>query len=127
MKTIKDWIEVVLISSAIIDIGIVVLILFSVGYFWFELVLEPWYQEVFSPWIVEQIIIIFLHPENFCFALGMLVFLGGPIVMVVVITIMNIWGKIKERTYCKRSRCVYLFGMNKDTFFCERCCHRKKK
>lgn len=96
MKKVKENVEIAMFSILFIMAGIAGFILFAVGYFWFELVFMPWYQEVFSPWIVEQIRIIFLHPENFCFALGMLVFLGGPIILVVVITIMNIYGKVKE-------------------------------
>lgn len=127
MKTLKDILETIALTILFYALAIVVFIVFCIFYYGYGLIFEPWMYNVCGPWIVEQIRIIFLHPENFCFTLGMLVFIGGPIILVVVITIMNLWGKIKERTYCNRSRCVYLFGMNKDTFFCERCCHRKKK
>lgn len=96
MKWIKDILEIVAKVILAYVVAIVALALFAVGYFWFELVFMPWLDEVFSPWVVEQIRIIFLHQENFCFALGMLVFLGGPIILVVVITIMNIYGKVKK-------------------------------
>ena len=32
----------------------------------------------------------------------------------------------KKKVYCKRNRCLYIFGMNKDTFFCEYCSNRLK-
>lgn len=31
----------------------------------------------------------------------------------------------KQKEYCDRKRCVYAFGMNKDTIFCTYCCYRK--
>jgi len=31
----------------------------------------------------------------------------------------------KQKPYCLRNRCIYLFGINKDTLFCEYCTHRK--
>ena len=31
----------------------------------------------------------------------------------------------KQKSYCFRSRCIYLFGINKDSLFCEYCMHRK--
>lgn len=59
---IKKILIVFLLTMA----GIAVFILFVVGYFGFELVFMPWYQEVFSPLLVNEIKIIFSHPENFC-------------------------------------------------------------
>ena len=32
----------------------------------------------------------------------------------------------KQKTYCNRSKCIYLFGISKDTIFCKYCCHRKE-
>lgn len=31
----------------------------------------------------------------------------------------------KQKPQCYRSRCIYLFGIEKDTIFCEQCIHRR--
>lgn len=87
MERIKDFLEVVGISMLFIVAGTAAFLIFAIGYYWFYLVFEPWFDKAFIPWLMNEIRIIFLHPENFCFTLGMLVFIGIPIVMGVVLLI----------------------------------------
>lgn len=96
MKTLKDILETIALTILFYALAVVIFIIFCIFYYWYGLIFEPWMYNVFSPWIVEQIRIIFLHPENFCFALGMLVFIGIPIVMGVVLLIGLIVSWVKK-------------------------------
>lgn len=96
LEHIRDFLEVVGISMLFIVAGTAAFLIFAIVYYSFELFFVPWFDEAFIPWLVEQIRIIFLHPENFCFALGMLVLIGIPIVMGVVLLIGSIVRCVKK-------------------------------
>lgn len=96
MKKIKDILEVIAIVILFYIAAIVAFALFAIGYYWYYLVLEPWLDEVFSPWVVNEIKIIFSHPENFCFAFCMLVIFGAPIFIVIAIKVMDFVGWVKK-------------------------------
>lgn len=96
MKHIRDFLEVVGISMLFIVAGTTAFLIFAIGYYWFYLVFEPWFDKAFIPWLMNEIRIIFLHPENFCFMLGMLVFIGIPIVMGIVLLIGSIVRWVKK-------------------------------
>ena len=66
MKTIKDILETIALTILFYALAIVVFIVFCIFYYWYGLIFEPWFYDVCCPLIVEQIKIIFSHPENFC-------------------------------------------------------------
>ena len=96
MKTIKDILETIALTILFYALAIVVFIIFCIFYYWYGLIFEPWLDNVCGPWIVEQIKIIFSHPENFCFALGLTVISAGSACMVYIV-ISEAWEKRKKR------------------------------
>ena len=66
MKTIKDILEVIATVILAYVVAIIAFILFAISYYWFYLVFEPWYDNTFVPCLMNEIKIIFSHPENFC-------------------------------------------------------------
>lgn len=66
MKKIKDILEVIATVILAYVVAIIAFILFAISYYWFYLVFEPWYDNTFVPWLMNEIKIIFSHPENFC-------------------------------------------------------------
>lgn len=66
MKTLKDILETIALTILFYALAIVVFIVFCIFYYWYGLIFEPWMYEVFTPWLMNEIKIIFSHPENFC-------------------------------------------------------------
>lgn len=86
MERIRDFLEVLGISILFITAGVAAFIIFFVLYYSCELLYVPWFNEAFSPWLVEQIKIIFSHPENFCgflFILSVFIMVVGSVVLLI--------------------------------------------
>lgn len=66
MNVVKDILETIALVILICITTIVAFVLFAGFYYWYLLIFEPWMYNVCAPWIVEQIKVIFRHPENFC-------------------------------------------------------------
>lgn len=96
MKTLKDILETIALTILFYALAIVVFIVFCIFYYWYGLIFEPWMYNVCGPWIVEQLKVIFRHPENFCFALGLVVISAGSACMFYIV-ISEAWEKRKKR------------------------------
>ena len=96
MKTIKDILETIAMVILFYIAAIIAFTVFCIFYYWYGLIFEPWFYNVCSPWIIEQIKVIFRHPENFCFALGLVVILAGSACML-YIAITEWWEKRKRK------------------------------
>lgn len=96
MKTLKDILETIALTILFYALAIVVFIIFCIFYYWYGLIFEPWMYNVCAPWIVEQIKVIFRHPENFCFVLFLTVMLAGVACMLYIV-VSEAWEKRKKR------------------------------
>jgi hypothetical protein len=85
MKTLKDILETIALTILFYALAIVVFIVFCIFYYWYGLIFEPWLDNVCGPWIVEQVKVIFRHPENFCGFLFYLFTFSCLVVMVWVL------------------------------------------
>lgn len=96
MKGIRDFLECIGISMLFITAGIAAFFIFAIFYYWFYLVFEPWYDNTFVPWLMNEIKIIFSHPENFCgfFCLFLPVIIGTATLVFVVIR--GIFRRVKK-------------------------------
>lgn len=90
------FLECMGISMLFIAAGVAVFIIFCIFYYWYGLIFEPWMYNVCGPWIVEQIKVIFRHPENFCFVLFLTVMLAGVACMLYIV-VSEAWEKRKKR------------------------------
>ncbi len=95
-ERIKSFLECMGISMLFIAAGVAVFIIFCIFYYWYGLIFEPWLYNVCGPWIVEQIKVIFRHPENFCFALFLTVISACSACMFYIV-ISEAWEKRKKR------------------------------
>lgn len=96
MERIRDFLECTGISMLFIAAGVAGFIIFCIFYYWYGLIFEPWLYNECGPWIVEQLKVIFRHPENFCFALGLVVISAGSACMLYIV-ISEAWEKRKKR------------------------------
>ena len=96
MKTLKDILETIALTILFYALAIVAFIVFCIFYYWYGLFFYPWIGDVLIPLIVEQIRIIFLHPENFCFVLFLTVMLAGVACMLYIV-VSEAWEKRKKR------------------------------
>lgn len=84
-EQIKLILKCVGISMLVMAAGLAAFLIFAIVYYSCELLFFPWFDDAFYPWLVEQIRIIFSHPENFC---GFLFILGAFVGLLVMVGVL---------------------------------------